>query len=195
MYQRKVWEVPLPSARWVMQQTVANGTNHFSGFDSILDFDREAGHLRAPAEWRREALHDSDQRGRPVWGRLGVLVSRMSSLPCTLYLGDPFDQASAVIVPHDEARVLPVWAFCSSPEFTRAVRRIDKKLNVTSATLAKVPFDLTHWQNVAAQRYPHGLPEPESDDPNAVALPWPARGIHGSTPGGCGAAAGLPLAG
>jgi len=29
----------------------------------------------------------------------------------------------------------------------------------------KVPFDLAHWQKVAAERYPNGLPEPESDDP------------------------------
>ena len=165
MYQRTVCEMSLPSKRWVMQQTVAEKTDHFSGFDTVLDFDREAGHLRAPAKWRREALHDSDQRGKPVWGRFGVLISRMSSLPCALYLGDPFDQASAVIVPYDEAHVSAVWAFCSSPEFATAVRRIDKKLNVTSATLAKVPFDLAHWQKVAAEKYPDGLPEPESDDP------------------------------
>ncbi len=28
-----------------------------------------------------------------------------------------------------------------------------------------VPFDLTHWQKVAAERYPNGLPKPYSDDP------------------------------
>ena len=166
MYQRKTWEVSLPSDRWVLQQTVAKKTTHFSGFDTVIDFDRENGHLRAPSDWRREALHDSDQRGKPVWGRHGVLVSRMSSLPCSLYLGDPFDQASAVIVPHDQANLLAVWAFCSSAEFSTAVRRLDKKLNVTSATLAKVPFDLSHWKNVGLEQYPDGLPMPESDDPS-----------------------------
>jgi hypothetical protein len=29
----------------------------------------------------------------------------------------------------------------------------------------KVPFDLAHWQAIAAEQYPHGLPEPYSDDP------------------------------
>ncbi|OYD53678.1 hypothetical protein CGK74_12085 [Thauera propionica] len=29
----------------------------------------------------------------------------------------------------------------------------------------KVPFDLAHWQQVAAERYPNGLPKPYSDDP------------------------------
>ena len=31
--------------------------------------------------------------------------------------------------------------------------------------LVKVPFDLPHWQQVAAARYPNGLPKPYSDDP------------------------------
>jgi hypothetical protein len=38
-------------------------------------------------------------------------------------------------------------------------------LNVTNATLVKVPFDLERWQQVAAEQYPNGLPEPYSDDP------------------------------
>ena len=45
------------------------------------------------------------------------------------------------------------------------VRRLDQKLMVTNATLLKVPFDLPYWQEAAAQKYPNGLPEPESDDP------------------------------
>jgi len=51
------------------------------------------------------------------------------------------------------------------PEFHSEVRRIDHKLNVTNATRLKVPFDLQHWQRVAAKEYPNGLPEPHSNDP------------------------------
>ena len=58
-----------------------------------------------------------------------------------------------------------IWCFCSSPEYNHAVRKIDQKLNVTNATLIKVPFDLEHWQKVAAEKYPNGLPKPYSDDP------------------------------
>jgi hypothetical protein len=39
------------------------------------------------------------------------------------------------------------------------------QLCVTTDTLAKVPFDLAHWQKVAAEKYPHGLPKPFSSDP------------------------------
>ena len=45
------------------------------------------------------------------------------------------------------------------------MRKIDQKLNVTNATLIKVPFDLERWQKVAEEKYPHGLPKPYSDDP------------------------------
>ena len=40
-----------------------------------------------------------------------------------------------------------------------------RQLKVTNATLIKVPFDLAHWQKVAAEKYPHGLPKPFSSDP------------------------------
>ncbi|MGI8915881.1 MAG: hypothetical protein ACR2JY_19240 [Chloroflexota bacterium] len=56
-----------------------------------------------------------------------------------------------------------IWAYCSSAEFHRDVRRIDQKLYVTSGTLVKVPFDLAHWQAVADAAGP--LPDPYSNDP------------------------------
>jgi len=36
---------------------------------------------------------------------------------------------------------------------------------VTNSTLLKAPFDLPHWQKVAEEKFPNGLPEPHSDDP------------------------------
>jgi hypothetical protein len=47
----------------------------------------------------------------------------------------------------------------------RAVRANNKKLAVEPRYFLKVPFDLEHWQRVAAEQYPNGLPEPHSDDP------------------------------
>lgn len=164
-YLRCFWELPHTGKRWVFQQTAVANRDVFGGMDTLIDYDLKEGHLRADAEWRREALHDSDQRGKPFWGKRGVLISRMGSLPCTLYLGDPYDQASGVIVPNKANHLAAIWAFCSSEEYNKQVRKLDRKVNVTSATLAKVPFDLAHWQKVAAEKYPHGLPKPFSSDP------------------------------
>ncbi|MEW6366712.1 MAG: N-6 DNA methylase [Acidobacteriota bacterium] len=104
-------------------------------------------------------------RGRQAWGRTGVVVRQMRHLPSSLYTGEPFDTNVAVLLPRDPDCLPAVWAFCSSEVFASSVRLVDQKTNVTNATLVKIPFDIAHWQKVAAEKYPHGLPEPESDDP------------------------------
>jgi hypothetical protein len=72
---------------------------------------------------------------------------------------------SATIVPKDQENLAAIWCFCSSDEYNQTVRQIDQALKVTNATLVKVPFDLEYWRQVAAERYPHGLPKPFSIDP------------------------------
>jgi len=89
----------------------------------------------------------------------------MRHLPVTYYSGECWDSNSAPIIPKDESHLPAIWCFCSSPEYNKAVRRIDQKLNVTNATLVKVPFDLDHWTKVAEEKYPNGLPKPYTDDP------------------------------
>ena len=103
--------------------------------------------------------------GAMAWGKPGVLISQMNELPTTRYWGHKFDKNSAVILPRDPAHLPAIWCFCKSPDFYAAVRRIDQSLKVTNAALVKVPFDLERWQQVAADEYPNGLPEPHSDDP------------------------------
>lgn len=104
-------------------------------------------------------------QGISAWGKPGVAISQMDSLPVALYGGEAYDSNVSPIIPQDPAHLPAIWCFCRSPEFYAAVRRIDQKLNVTNATLVKVPFDLERWQAVAAEEYPNGLPEPHSDDP------------------------------
>jgi hypothetical protein len=101
----------------------------------------------------------------PAYGRVGVAVSRMSQLPACLYTGELYDQNSAVLVPTIPANLAALWAFCTSKKFAPLVRKIDKKIGVTPATLLKIPFDLAHWQKVADEKYHNGLPKPHSDDP------------------------------
>src|SRR5579884_2280423 len=104
-------------------------------------------------------------RGQSVWGKKGVVVNKMRGLEAFFYDGEIFDDNVNPIVPNDPKHLPAIWAFCSSSDYASAVRRIDRKLNVTNTTLVKVPFDLAHWQKIAAEKYPNGLPEPYSDDP------------------------------
>lgn len=162
---RKYWEIPGQSELWsFLQSTVSQGTA-IGGLESVILFDDVNGHLREEASVRRVKLHNADERGNSVWGRPGVAISQMSSLPASRYFGNKYDSNVAAIVPRRSEHLAAVWAFCTSDAFNRTVRAIDRKLNVTNATFGKVPFDLAHWQEVAAELYPHGLPKPFSSDP------------------------------
>lgn len=126
----------------------------------MLRWENGKGALNAFAEAGLASLQGAD-----AWGKNGVAVSLMSALPATLYSGTFFDNNVAIIWPRNPSDLDVVWTFCSSPTFSEAVRRIDQKMNVTNATLLKVPFDVDHWRGAAIEHYPEGLPQPYSDDP------------------------------
>ena len=109
---------------------------------------------------RKHVSKDSEHFKRKVWP-----YHRWARCQSTLYCGDYFDNNTAVIVPKDAMHLPAIWTFCSSPEFSKAVRRIDPMMSVTNATLVKVPFDLELWQTNSKERWLGLLPEPYSDDP------------------------------
>jgi hypothetical protein len=146
-----MWELHL-ATRWRPLQSTVEGHILYGGRNSLID-------------WAGEGRGLARRQGLSAWGHSGVAVSQMSELPVTLFTGDAFDSNVAPIVPTATADLAALWAFCSSPEFRTSVRRIDQKVAVANSTLIKIPFELAHWQRVAAEKYPRGLPEPQSDDP------------------------------
>ena len=156
-YGRCFWEVDPSGDDWSFWQSTVQENVFYGGRELVLWMNR-AFYEAVEAGW-------AYIRGHRAWGQLGISVSAMRHLPVALYTGEPSDTNVAIIVPHDQAHLPAIWAFCSSPEFNIAVRRIDQALKVTNASLVKVPFDLERWQQVATEQYPNGLPEPHSDDP------------------------------
>ena len=148
---RCFWEQPV-SNRWVWLQSTVGDTTCYGGMQAVLD-------------WGCEGLDMARLQGVRAWGHRGVAVSQMQELPVALFHGDRFDSNVSALPTKILDHLPAIWCFCSSPEYHDAVRGIDQKLNVTNATLAKVPFDLDHWTKIATERYPNGLPLPYSDDP------------------------------
>ncbi len=166
-YCRFFWETQSIFPDWEFLQSTVSNTALYGGRSQLVLWENGKGQLFQYAESVKH-LNTAVQRwrtGQEVWGKEGVVVSCMGSLACTLYLGDRFDNNVGVIVPTDQAHLPAVWAFCSSPEFSIELRRIDQKINVTAATFAKVPFDLARWQKIAEEKYAGGLPKPFSSDP------------------------------
>jgi hypothetical protein len=155
-YGRMFWEVRL-NPEWRLWQSTVEATVNYGGRIRTLWWNKD---LIAAVEAGSAYI-----RGEASWGKLGVAVSAMGDLPCTLYLGEPSDTNAAIVVPKNQKHLAAIWCFCASTEYNESVREIDQGLKVTNATLVKIPFDLAHWQKVAAEKYPHGLPKPFSSDP------------------------------
>ena len=151
------WEfrrIPPRGVKWLDSPTRGSP---WSGRELVLKVPLDdAGLLSMPGCWLR---------GQNVIGRRGVAVRKIGDLTEFLYDGEVFDDNIGILASHDEDSIPAVLCFCASGEHGFLLRRIDQKLNVTAATLVKVPFDLDHWKKVAADQYPNGLPEPYSDDP------------------------------
>ena len=103
--------------------------------------------------------------GKPAWGKKGIAVAWMRDLPASLYVGSVYDNSAAVLRPKLESNLPAIYCYVTSKQYPQDMRKINQKIQVATTTLAKVPFDLAHWQQVAAERYPNGLPKPYSDDP------------------------------
>ena len=158
---RQYWELDAVDrgSVWAFLQTTVKGTRHFGGMEQAVLWESGRGILA-----ERDRSGEAALSGKAAWSKPGVLVSQIGELPSCTYHGHLFDMNVAVVCPKGE-HLSAIWCFCSSPDYTAAVREIDQNLKVTNATLVKVPFDLERWQQVARERYPNGLPKPYSDDP------------------------------
>jgi hypothetical protein len=161
---RSCWEIDPNESGWVALKTTSTSESVHAGVESALWWQSGRGELADYAAKTRDRLHDMHESGNKAWGYSGVAIERIT-LRATLYSGEHFENNTAVIVPEEQAHLPALWAFCSSRAFVDAVRKIDPKLNITNRTLLKIPFNLEHWQRVAEEQYPDGLPEPYSADP------------------------------
>lgn len=158
------WEILSRGSSWEFHQSTVDTSVFWGGCERVVLYEKGEGRMRALAA-AQDRDRARDRQGSSVWEKRGIAVSLMRQLPRALYSGTKFDNNMGAIVPHNEKYLEAIWCFCSSQEYNEAVRRIDQKLNVTNATLVKVPFDLSRWTEVAKEQYPDGLPQPYTNDP------------------------------
>jgi hypothetical protein len=157
-YDRMFWEVPNVSNKWaLLLNAPAMETTAYAGRESMFLWEDGKGSLADNPSARVQ--------GYATWNRNGVFIARSRYLKATLTQGHVHAQSGVAIVPKDRANVAALWAYCSSESFSIAVRALNQKILIPTGVLSGTPFDLAHWQQVAAERYPNGLPKPYSDDP------------------------------
>ena len=158
------WEIERIIGDWELYRNSSKGVSEFEGMHEIILWGKGIGQLHEYARESRSKLHDMHESGNKAWGLSGIAINLIFDSRRVRYMGEKFDGNINVIFPKSKEDFPSLWSYCSSLEFSDAVRLLDQKLSVTNATLVKVPFDLAYWQQVAAEEYPNGLPKPYSDD-------------------------------
>jgi hypothetical protein len=160
------WEHTPLGKTWSPLQGRVNAPATYGGCEQVVLWEDGRGQLfRFVSERLGEESVGAWLRGDQAWQRRGVAIGQMTSLPSTLYLGDLFDENTAVIVPKDPNDLPAIWTYCRTQAFRDEVKKLDNSsLKIPNLTLIKVPFDSSHWRAVAAEEYPNGLPKPFSSD-------------------------------
>ncbi len=144
------------TGHWELIQSTPDDGMNFSGLSYSL---------RTEKSWPTYPLDGFRMCGEKAWGGIGLAIGKMRSIPVSLYLGKTFDANCPVLFVEKKEYLAPVAAFCFDDAYRQALRQLDQKLDVAVAAMDKPAFDLAHWQQIAAERYPNGLPKPYSDDP------------------------------
>ncbi len=171
-FRRCFWELASISGGWALQQSTPRVTAPYTGRELVLLWEEGEGELARAAENAGATI-----AGRAAWGSDGIAVQKMGDLPVTLYQGHPFENVAVVIKPKTPELLAPIWAFAESGQLAIEIRKVDKGIGVSCNTAVKVPFDIDRWKVIAEKRFPHGLPEPSSDDPTQ----WLFKGTVGGS--------------
>ena len=142
---------------WRYLQNTADTTSHYEGRSQIFYWPDDG-------TWHKSNDKARIQGDRAI-GAHGVTLNMMGDFSTSLYTGEFFDISCSPVIPKKASNLPAIWCYCSSGQYKYDIRQVDQSLKVTNATLVKVPFDLEHWQKIAAEKYPNGLPKPYSDDP------------------------------
>jgi hypothetical protein len=149
------WEHGALSVEWEFYQMAPTKAD-FSNLCGILFWQQGGGDL---------AKIGTARKGLSALGKRGVAVAVTRYLPVSHFLGNRFDGTLAALLPKREEDSAAIAAYVFSEEFREQVRKVDQAVSVTESSFVKVPFDLARWQEVAAEKYPYGLPKPFSSDP------------------------------
>ncbi|WP_019570733.1 N-6 DNA methylase [Thioalkalivibrio sp. ALE11] len=154
---RFFWEFSSLRGGWAAYQTATSDHQFYNGLDSLIYWDGRR-------DWRA-CVPGFRPDGNAAWGRKGIAIARVGSLNHQIYIGEYFSHLMPVLVPKSDDVFLPFFCYCEGGYFRENIRESNQALSVDGGYLEKVSFDLGYWTAVAAEQYPHGLPQPYTDDP------------------------------
>ena len=162
---RLFWEFSHPVSGWDPIISAVGSTIDYGGRESLLCWENgERRYYRHAMSLKAEGRLGGWKSGGEAWGKTGVSISEMRDMPCTLFTGQQYDNTAHAVIPKQSSDLAAVWCFLSSGALVNGLRKQHQGLKVSNHALLNVPFDRTHWAQVADRRYPKGLPNPFSND-------------------------------
>ena len=162
---RNFWEIPSLGRDWEFLQSAPSVSSAISGCEKVILWEQEKGRLARYAESVRHLNTQTQgwRRGKPIWGKQGVIVKLMGDIHVAPYYGSRYDRSCAAVVPKLPRDLGALWQYAVSGQMETAVRSFHTKLSVEAGTLLAAPMEIERWREQAEE---HGsLPEPTSDDP------------------------------
>lgn len=150
-------ELPKRDKKFDFFQFSPNGKNFISGNYGIIRWEQGNGSLAKSNAARIQGLN--------AFTHEGIIIGRVGALKIGNYSKSFFDKSCVVIIPRNKSYLNSLYSFLESNEFIEAAKSLDPRLSLATTVFEKVPFDIEYWQEVAAERYPNGLPKPFTDDP------------------------------
>jgi hypothetical protein len=156
-YSRGFWEVKkIINGTWVYYQgPPSDGV--FSGKNRVIFWEEGSGKLVKSPNARIQGL--------VAWDKKAIVIQCIGDLKSGLLVNSAFDLNVGALLPKNEADIGGIFCFVQSKDYKNEVRKINQKLNVTNATLAKVAYDKVYWDDIFSKQYPNGLPKPYSENP------------------------------
>ena len=158
-YLRKIWELNILNKATNINWIDTPSTKLYSGRDTICIWNDNGFNPTQELGFR--------WHGHNVYNKPSIFLGKTNQNIYSLYSNQDtlFDDNVAVICPDDSANLAAILSFIQSGDFSRSLSSVDERIAVTAGSFVDVPFDLEHWQKVADEKYPNGLPLPYSDDP------------------------------
>ena len=104
-------------------------------------------------------------QGQPAWKTTALAISVVSRLRPVIKGPYPHEKTTVAIIPRDEDDIVALLCYLLDDEYSENIRKINRKVAVSTGSIASVPFDKERWKEVAASRFPDGMPEPFTNDP------------------------------
>lgn len=114
--------------------------------------------------WKNNGSDFARFQGQKAFNKFGYYLTNVGRIQVSTFFARPFTSEITVLIPKINVSSEAVFSYINSTEYPTELRKIDQNLAISTASVGKVPFDLEHWQKVAAEKFPNGLPKPYSDD-------------------------------